>query len=907
MKSSFMAKTIRLALIGGAATTAYTAPALAVEEAAEEVERVEVTGSRIKRADLEGVSPVTILTAENMKLEGNFTVADALRNSNLNSFGSFSETSGSSAQSQATINLRGAGSSRTLVLIDGRRMVGSPTLGGASANLNAIPMAAVQRIEILTDGASSIYGSDAIAGVVNIIMKKEVEGVTINAGIGSRTRDEGINSREFSVVAGTTNDKGSITFAFDMQKRDGIADKDRDFTKASTIGPDSSLYFNTDGWSYYGANLNAPDGSHIKPATNCDSLIEQYGNDTFALVDASIFGPGSEACAFAYANVSYNKASIDRNTVFVDADYQITDNVEWFGRAMVVKNSSFGRYAPPAAPWSNMQATNSLNPWGVADDNPEAFADPNNPGQSWVPRNTDGNPVDKDGNVIAYDPANGYTSTTGYWRWVDVGNRDGNSDDYTQDYVMGFRGELDILEDANWEVYYHHNTQDNKNVGEYYLSYGGQAYIDQNHESDYASYADMLKQTTLTNDKGVMDQLYAGFGFSALELPGGTAGHYFGFETYKQSYASIYDAQSEVGLVGGSAGNSAAGERTVDAAFFETNLPVFDGVEVILAARYDNYSDFGGQTSPKAGITYRPSFVDGLIIRSSYAEAFRAPALDQLYAATSFSAESAIDFVNGGTQPQQFDTWYKSNPNLGPETSDYFNFGFAWDFIEDNMIKVDYFDLKIDNVINTRTVQSLINGEKNGTFQSTTSEAVADASTFYLLRSTSGRLVEAGTGYDNASKLQIKGVDVAYQASFEVGPGDLSFNWVNSFTLDYSYEAEAGTAARNTAGWAGQPKLKSVFTSGYAWSDFGVTYNANYTHSTYEDKFDDNNNPTGKLDSWLIHNVSAYYASPFGKVTASVANLTDEDPVLSANGTWDYPELYNNLGRQVRVNYSISF
>lgn len=230
LKHNLLANSVRLALISGVAVAAFTAPvALAAEDGAK-VERIEVTGSRIKRTDLEGASPVTTITTEDMKVEGNFTVADALRNSNLNSFGSFSERSGSSAQSQATIDLRGAGSSRTLVLIDGKRFPGSPTLGGSSANLNAIPMAAVERIEILTDGASSTYGSDAIAGVVNIIMKKNYQGLEFNVGAGARDQDEGMTSKEFSVVAGYQMDKGNLTFAFDHQDREGIRDADRSYT-----------------------------------------------------------------------------------------------------------------------------------------------------------------------------------------------------------------------------------------------------------------------------------------------------------------------------------------------------------------------------------------------------------------------------------------------------------------------------------------------------------------------------------------------------------------------------------------------------------------------------------------------------------------------------------------------------
>ncbi|MDO6695745.1 TonB-dependent receptor plug domain-containing protein, partial [Aliiglaciecola sp. 3_MG-2023] len=174
--NSKLTKSIRLALAVGAASTAVLAPATAVAQDSAGVEKISVTGSRIQRSDLEGASPVISISAADIKLEGDFSVADALRSSSLNSFGSFSERSGSSAQSQATIDLRGAGSQRTLVLLNGRRFPGSPTLGGASANLNAIPFAAVERIDIMTEGGSSVYGSDAMAGVVNVILKDNYEG-----------------------------------------------------------------------------------------------------------------------------------------------------------------------------------------------------------------------------------------------------------------------------------------------------------------------------------------------------------------------------------------------------------------------------------------------------------------------------------------------------------------------------------------------------------------------------------------------------------------------------------------------------------------------------------------------------------------------------------------------------------
>jgi iron complex outermembrane receptor protein len=503
MLNNKLAKAVRLAIaFGGASAAVFTANVSAAEEdqSAKEVERIQVTGSRINRADLEGVSPVTVLTNEDMKIEGNLTVADALRNSNLNSFGSFSERSGSSAQSQATINLRGAGSARTLVLIDGKRFPGSPTLGGASANLNALPMAAVERIEILTDGASSVYGSDAMAGVVNIIMKKDYEGIEFSTGVGKRDRDEGTTSNEFSVITGYQTEKGGITVAFDHQRRDGISDGDREFTAPWMRDLDGDgviqAYSETDGWSIYGATVAAPDFSEAQAGLGCDALIQEYGDNVFKKVAADVdWSPGSTYCMYAYANVSYNKASINKNTMYIDADYELGNGVEWFGRAMFAQNESFGRYAPPAAAYRNMPADHPDNPYGEV--------------------------------------------TTGYYRWVGIGTRDGNVHDYNQDYLTGLRGELD-WGNATWEVYYHYNKADNKSMGEYYLSYTGLAYNNANgipltSDEGIAN----MKATTLTQSKATFHQYNAGLNFDLFELPGGEAAHFFGMEYFDTVYSEV--------------------------------------------------------------------------------------------------------------------------------------------------------------------------------------------------------------------------------------------------------------------------------------------------------------------------------------------------------------------------------
>jgi iron complex outermembrane receptor protein len=868
MLNNKLAKAVRLAIaFGGASTAVFAANVNAAEEeAAEAVERIEVTGSRIKRSDLQGVSPVTVLTNEDMKLEGNLTVADALRNSNLNSFGSFSERSGSSAQSQATIDLRGAGSQRTLVLIDGKRFPGSPTLGGASANLNALPMAAVERIEILTDGASSVYGSDAMAGVVNIIMKKDYEGLEFSAGVGKRDRDEGTTSNEFSIVTGFQTDKGGITFAFDHQQRDGIADADREFTAPwmRDLDGDGTIqaYAETDGWSIYGATVAAPDFSEAQAGLGCDALIAEYGDNVFRKVAADAdWSPGSTYCMYAYGNVSYNKASTNKNTLYVDADYELTDNVEFFSRVMFSQNESFGRYAPPAAPYRNMPADHPDNPYGEV--------------------------------------------TTGYYRWVGIGTRDGNVHDYNQDYLMGLRGDLE-WNNASWEVYYHYNKADNKSMGEYYLSYAGLAY---NNANDIpltsAEGIANMKATTLTQSKATFNQINAGLNFDLIELPGGEGAHFFGAEYFDTVYSEVYDAQSEANQIGGSAGNSSGGDRQVWAVFYEGAYPVLDNLEINVAARYDDYSDFGGELSPKIGARYQP--MDTLVLRASYSESFRAPALNRLYAATTFSADSGTDYAfcaernisETDCPSKQYDTYIRANKDLGPETSQYINLGLAWDPVDSLGITLDYFDLDIDNVISRRSITNVMEGIYSGTLTPT--------NTFYVKRAPDndlgqiGTAIEVGTGYGNGDKMQITGIDLAFNGNFDLGVGELGLNWNNSFIMDYIVEVEGGGAGIDTAGWAGQPDYKSVFTTSYSLDDHSIAWNINYTAGTYENKTE------GNLDSWLIHNLNYVYNSEFGKFQVGINNLTDEDPVLTSDGKYTNADLYNNYGREYTLRYTISF
>ncbi len=186
-KTNQLRKAIALALFTGAAGIASTGVAFAqdAQEKSSEVttlDRVEVTGSRLKRAEIEGALPVTVIQRADIEASGEVSVADYLRTTNFNSVGQFRPQSGSSAQAGAFADLRGLGGQRTLVLIDGHRAPKAPFAAGSGTDLNAIPLAAVERIEVLTDGASAIYGADAVGGVINLILRKDYNGAQIAVG-----------------------------------------------------------------------------------------------------------------------------------------------------------------------------------------------------------------------------------------------------------------------------------------------------------------------------------------------------------------------------------------------------------------------------------------------------------------------------------------------------------------------------------------------------------------------------------------------------------------------------------------------------------------------------------------------------------------------------------------------------
>lgn len=209
-----------------------TAPVLAQDQ---QIEQVIVTGSRIRSAVSDAPRPVTTIGIEDMQLSGVDSITDVLRDSSYNALGSYTQQSGSSFAGIALVDLKGLGVDRTAVLINGRRVPGNPWTGTSAVDINTIPMAAVDRVEILTDSASAVYGADAIGGVVNIIMKQDWEGAEVQVG-GVRPSRDSANTDNLSFSFGTSYDRGSLVFSGEWYRKLPVFDADRDYSNVQVNG-----------------------------------------------------------------------------------------------------------------------------------------------------------------------------------------------------------------------------------------------------------------------------------------------------------------------------------------------------------------------------------------------------------------------------------------------------------------------------------------------------------------------------------------------------------------------------------------------------------------------------------------------------------------------------------------------
>ena len=381
--------------------------AVAQDEEATELGTLQITGSRIKRSDVEGALPITVIERADLELSGYSTAADYLRSLPFNSFGSIRPQSGSSAQGDATINLRGLGADRTLVLINGRRMPKSPTTG-STQNLNNIPMGAIERIEILSDGASAVYGSDAIGGVINVILRKDFKGVEIMYGAATPSIPKNGGDREEGYVTfGAGDSRTSILAGVSWNTRDIVFARDYPW-----YSPGASIYSNN-----YSTTGAITDWTVLPGA--CESDTGRSPGTFYELPSGSSLT--GTRCGYNFALVSADEASYNTESAYARAQHELNSNWDIYTDFWYSKTDSFGRYAP--VPDSNFFYGSPLD-----GDSPN---NPTNPTSSM------------------YDTNSGLADNTPVYIWHrfdSLGNRDNEVENTLTDLTVGTQGRVGMFD-----------------------------------------------------------------------------------------------------------------------------------------------------------------------------------------------------------------------------------------------------------------------------------------------------------------------------------------------------------------------------------------------------------------------------------------------------------------------------
>lgn len=856
-KRKTLSTAIHLACSGVVATGIALSGVAGAEEAVK-LEKEQVTGSHIKQIDIEGASPIAVISREDIELSGITSVAELLRRTPYNNAGSYRETSGNSFQSQALVDMRGLGSERTLVLLNGRRMPNSPVTGNSAVDLNILPLAAVERIEILKDSASAIYGSEAIGGVINIILRKDYEGFEMTAGI-ERPSEEGGDVEHASIVTGGTHSKGHYIATFEWRHQDIIFSRERPWSDTN-LG-DGSDWFTTENMSINGNTWQDPDTGIWTAASPCTAPFS--GTYNFEAI-----GWTDTVCMYPYADIAAETNEVDRANAYLYLDYEIDNDHALYMQNVLSRVESFGRYAPSLAAPSLIQvsATNPINPFG------------------------------KDMELRH--------------RFAAVGPRDDTATNWQWDFMIGSKGT--IFGSVDYDVFFRYNLYDSDIIGRnYVLSSVADAEVaagNYNPLDPFSRDPDHLqavKNMRYTIGRDITNDYFnAGFNLTGdmpWELAGGNVSWASGFDYRDESFRNIYDAQSEAGNVTGSAGSSAEGERDQYAIYGEAIFPVLDSLELSGAVRYDSYSDFGSELSPQLKARWQP--MDNLLLRASWSEGFRAPSLEDLYSSVSFSAETVTDWVfcdaNNIPESQcpsgQQDSYSGGNPDLEAETSESWNLGVVYEPVEDLNLEVNWYNIDLENVVGIVGAQNLINMERNG-------DAFPPGAG--VVRTSSGRIDFINDVRANVSKREVQGVDFTAGYTWETnGWGSIQPQLTWTHMMDYKFQASPLNDVTDEAGnWTFGPKDRAQFTVRWVVEDFTVGWITDYIGKMEAE--------ADTVPSHTEHTLTvAWDASWDATITAGARNLFDEAPPIdtSIDDASNFYYLYAIDGRVFTLSYTQRF
>jgi iron complex outermembrane receptor protein len=829
--------------LGACAATIAAMPSLA--QTAETSERIEITGSRVKRADVEGALPITVIERAELEASGQTTVAEYLRSITFATAGNFRPRSGTSGQSFSEVNLRGLGGHRTLVLVDGRRIAKAPNVGHA-VDMNSIPMAAVERIEILADGASAIYGSDAIGGVVNIILRRSFEGVAVMVG---ETRvsgpKDGGDRREASAILGITGERGRVIMGASMTHRDIIFQRDG-YGDAEQVG--RSLSSN---------NYLRSSGVFIAPVPGGCT------NPNFFIAE--------DRCRYDFTRVAAFEAELGTKSFFARGEYNINKDWTAFMTSSVNRVTSFGRYAP-------VPGNVVIEPGSVA--HPWHPAYPDTSLRTLVGEN--------ETILLSH-------------RFAAGGNRDTDTETNLYDTLLGVKG---TLLGADIELGVRKSISKYAEVGRgFVIETLARAEINAGRYNTFdpiSTPANILGRfTTTVGRDGKFDhtEQYAQATFDVFRLPGGTSRLFVGAELRREVYEDLYDSLSEGGVILGSGGSSAAGSRKVTAYGAELVMPFTRRLEGTIAARREKYSDYGSDFSPKASVRFQP--MNDLLFRASVGEGFSAPTLPILTMKPAFSFDPIVDerhcLADGNsaavcaTRPSfGINGLVISNPELISEKAKQWSFGAVWDATSALSVTADAWNTKLEDVIVGIGAQTIVDRDNNpgGLPIPPGLSITRDPAT--------GAILQIVRGFTNEGILEQSGVDVSILFAPTLGRfGSLRHKVIWSRVL---------VAKLNGSSFLGEfrvPRNRAQLSNIWRFRAFDAAWNVNLIgrHA---------NVGIGFVGSYVSHDVQFGWVTPLKglRLVVGAVNVTEKMPTF--DGGYSFA-LYDAYGRQAYARLEMKF
>lgn len=833
----------------------------------EEVEGFTVVGTRIQRADMETVSPSINLNRESLEQTGFTTAGDAIRALPIVSGQSLTsiDAGTSFTPGVSSVNLRGLGNNNTLALLNGRRVApfASPGFNGFQnvVDLNSIPTSAIETIQVLKDGASAIYGSDAVAGVLDVQLVKEFDGLVSDISFGN-TLQGGSEEYKVSITAGARSGKSSVVFIADFMERNPLMSHEVDWTDETNSPSFANVVANAspDFVNYYTLK-GLPASNAWQDLPTIEESLAFTPND---------FNVGPSFAPFNYQEVTGFIPKQRNSGFYTRLSYDILPSLEAYAEVSFRRVETSIDAAPtPLFSWNegvdlNMPPENPFNPFGE-----ELFLG---------------------------------------WRMIEFGNRVNIVQTDTPRLVAGLTGDI---ANTGWEFdsgfLFTESTTTNENSGTVFddrlqeairegVEIDGEVLWANPFGENHAEIIDYVSGNNPTKDSFELWSWDASVNGDLLDLETGVIKAAAGVEYRYEELTSIRTQANISGnIVGGSQSSSVFGDRDIRSIYAEVSVPVYDLLEVQVAGRYEDYSDFGDTSKPKVGFKLTP--IDGLLLRGSFSQSFRAPDLPLLYSSSSvsFTADFYEDPLRPGDPESQIQNRSGGNPDLQPEETDTYSLGAQVDFgemvevLEGLVFQVDLWRFEQTDVFSRFGAgQVVVNAGDPFFDQFIVREEVSGGGP--------GPILYVETDWQNLDEQETSGIDIGIsyvKRTRDAGEFrfSLDMTYMDSYdtnTLDFDENGDEIQVSQGFAGTWNFPRMRASGSIAWTYGDWSAAIYANYVG-----EYGPNSPGDPDVDPYLRWNPQVAYSGLWDTtVTVGVRNVFDSAPPV-------------DLGDVTNVNNSI--